>query len=106
MTSFNKDSIEFLQGFRGLVLLCLVCIVCVGGAVGLITWRMWEADYFGPFEEDKVYKSENETLVFLEWFAAIFIYGLLDLAALVIVASAFLNLAISCFCPEGSDVSI
>ncbi|PIK60275.1 hypothetical protein BSL78_02771 [Apostichopus japonicus] len=92
-------------GFRGLIMLCLVCIICVGGAVGLITWQMWEANYFEKFEEGTVYKAQNETLVFFEWFASIFVYGIVDLASLLIVGSAFLNLAISCCCPESSDVS-
>lgn len=86
-------------------MLCLVCIICVGGAVGLITWQMWEANYFEKFEEGTVYKAQNETLVFFEWFASIFVYGIVDLASLLIVGSAFLNLAISCCCPESSDVS-
>lgn len=96
---------------RGMAIMCILSIASTAGTMAVLTWNLYESNYFGNFNDadvqDKLefYAGENGgfAITYEKWLATIIIYGAMCFLAIVSWAASVSAIGIGCCCPDHSE---
>ncbi|XP_072015404.1 uncharacterized protein [Amphiura filiformis] len=99
---------------RGMAIMCVLAIASTAGTMAVLTWNLYEQDYFGDIgEEARTTKLEQYVIAntpadtfefkYEDWLASIIIYGAMCFLTIITWASSAASMAIGCCCPDASE---